>query len=138
MEKLLKHKDLENQLADAKFQQSELKFKSLQERCAKEKEIVSYMPLPVLLVGPADLALLVAKALAHIEELVQKCKIQEESEKQLRAQLAVYTDKYQEFQTTLSKSNQVFETFKSEMDKVSGPAKVKQYKMTFTDQPRSV
>lgn len=63
---------------------------------------------------------LLSKALAHIEELVQKCKIQEESEKQLKAQLAVYTEKYQEFQTTLSKSNQVFETFKSEMDKVSG------------------
>ena len=54
-----------------------------------------------------------------MEELLQRCKIQDESEKQLKAQLAVYTEKYQEFQSTLSKSNQVFETFKSEMEKMT-------------------
>ncbi len=40
VEKLLKHKDLENQLANAKFQQSELKLAELSERHKSEKAIV--------------------------------------------------------------------------------------------------
>ena len=31
----------------------------------------------------------------------------------------MYTEKYEEFQTTLKKSNQVFESFRTEMDKVN-------------------
>lgn len=34
-------------------------------------------------------------------------------------QLSLYTEKFEEFQTTLSKSNEVFTTFKQEMEKVS-------------------
>ena len=33
-------------------------------------------------------------------------------------QLSLYTEKFEEFQSTLSKSNEVFTTFKQEMDKV--------------------
>ena len=40
VEKILKHKDLENQLANAKFQQSELKLAELSERHKSEKTIV--------------------------------------------------------------------------------------------------
>lgn len=50
--------------------------------------------------------------------MIKKCEFHQEAEKQLRAQLATYTEKYDEFQNTLKKSNQVFESFKSEMDKV--------------------
>ena len=52
-------------------------------------------------------------------EARQKVQVLEEQEKQLRAQVALYTDKYEEFQQTLSKSNEVFQSFKSEMEKVS-------------------
>lgn len=34
-------------------------------------------------------------------------------------QVALYTEKYEEFQGTLQKSNDVFQSFKVEMDKVS-------------------
>lgn len=34
-------------------------------------------------------------------------------------QVGLYTEKYEEFQQTLSKSNEVFSSFKVEMDKVS-------------------
>lgn len=34
------------------------------------------------------------------------------------SQLSLYTEKFEEFQTTLSKSNEVFTTFKQEMEKV--------------------
>ena len=35
-----------------------------------------------------------------------------------RLQLSLYSDKFEEFQRTLNKSNEVFGTFKKEMDKV--------------------
>ena len=58
--------------------------------------------------------------IAEAVEARQKVQVLEEQEKQLRAQVALYTDKYEEFQQTLSKSNEVFQSFKSEMEKVSG------------------
>ena len=36
----------------------------------------------------------------------------------LKEQVALYTEKYEDFQSTLTKSNQVFQSFKTEMDKV--------------------
>ena len=38
---------------------------------------------------------------------------------QLRSQLNSYTEKYEEFQNTLDKSNKIFTSFKKEMDDVS-------------------
>jgi septal ring factor EnvC (AmiA/AmiB activator) len=55
----------------------------------------------------------------RVAELTKSCEFHMEAENQLRAQLAVYTQKYDEFQATLSKSNQVFESFKVEMDKMN-------------------
>ena len=49
----------------------------------------------------------------------KKISVLEEQEKQLRAQVALYAEKYEEFQQTLAKSNEVFQSFKTEMDKVS-------------------
>ena len=40
-------------------------------------------------------------------------------EKELSAQLAYYADKFEQFQDTLSKSNDIFTTFKQEMEKMS-------------------
>jgi hypothetical protein len=48
----------------------------------------------------------------------QKIELLEAQEKQLRSRVALYTEKYEEFQTTLANSNDVFQSFKSEMDKV--------------------
>lgn len=53
-----------------------------------------------------------------ITELTKKCEHHAKAEEQLKAQLKVYTEKYEEFQNTLSKSNEVFGSFKTEMDKV--------------------
>lgn len=55
----------------------------------------------------------------HIKELTKKCEFHIETEKQLKSQLGMYTEKYEEFQTTLKKSNSVFESFKAEMDKMT-------------------
>ena len=48
----------------------------------------------------------------------KKIELLEAQEKQLRAQVSLYTEKYEEFQQTLGKSNEVFQSFKSEMEKV--------------------
>ena len=37
---------------------------------------------------------------------------------ELRGQLSLYSEKFEEFQKTLTRSNEVFGTFKKEMDKV--------------------
>jgi len=51
--------------------------------------------------------------------LTKKCEFHQESETQLKSQVTLYTQKYEEFQSTLSKSNQVFESFRAEMDKLT-------------------
>ncbi len=48
-----------------------------------------------------------------------KCELMKEQEHQLKQQLTLYMDKFEEFQTTLAKSNEVFTTFRQEMEKVS-------------------
>jgi hypothetical protein len=40
------------------------------------------------------------------------------TEKELRAQLSLYAEKFEQFQETLTKSNEVFNTFKQEMERV--------------------
>lgn len=97
IEKVLKHKDLELQLANAKFQQSELKLTELTERSKKEKMIYESQAI----------------------ELTKRCEVHMEAEAQLKSQLTIYTQKYEEFQGTLTKSNQVFESFRTEMDKMT-------------------
>lgn len=96
-EKIMKHKDLENQLMNAKFQQSELRVAEIGEKVKKYEE--------------------------YIANLNKKCEYHMSSEAQLKAQLAVYTEKYEEFQTTLNKSNDVFNSFKTEIDKMNKKVK---------------
>jgi len=52
-------------------------------------------------------------------ELTKKCEFHQDSENQLKSQVTLYTQKYEEFQATLSKSNEVFESFRAEMDKLT-------------------
>jgi len=93
IDKILKHKDLELQLVQAKLDKAEAEKKELAERSGKEREVL----------------------LAQTLESVKKNQMLEQNEKHLRAQIELYTEKYDEFQSTLSKSNTVFNNFKSEM-----------------------
>uniref|UniRef100_A0A1A7ZHG4 Taxilin gamma n=1 Tax=Nothobranchius furzeri TaxID=105023 RepID=A0A1A7ZHG4_NOTFU len=45
-----------------------------------------------------------------------KCEMMKEQEVQLKQQLSLYMYKFEEFQTTLAKSNEVFTTFRQEME----------------------
>lgn len=97
IEKVLKHKDLEGQLAEARLQQVNLQLKEEHEKNIVEKQTM----------------------IAETCEARKKVAIMEEQEKQLRNQVALYAEKYEEFQSTLAKSNDVFQSFKTEMDKMT-------------------
>jgi len=51
-----------------------------------------------------------------------------ENETALRGQITMYSDKYEEFQGALTRSNEVFNSFKAEMEKVRV---TNAYKITF-------
>lgn len=94
IEKVLKAKQLELQLCEAKLQQQNIIVQEEMENHLREKHSV-------------------------LEESLgykKKCEELLRTEAELRAQLALYTEKFEEFQTTLTKSNEVFATFKKDMD----------------------
>jgi len=58
----------------------------------------------------------------HFQDMTQyqaKCQELQATEMNLRSQISLYTDKYDEFQNALTRSNEVFGGFKGEMEKVS-------------------
>ncbi|XP_024388593.1 uncharacterized protein [Physcomitrium patens] len=56
-----------------------------------------------------------SKSRLYKEQIAHQLKVEQD----LRAQLALYGDKFEQFQETLTKSNEVFATFKKEMEKMS-------------------
>lgn len=89
LEKLMKHRELEQQLNEAKLQKAAAILKEEQERNLKEKEIL----------------------VLQATEGVKKSTV-------LEAQLTMYKDRYEEFQATINKSNDMFQKLKAEMDKM--------------------
>ncbi|XP_045779523.1 gamma-taxilin isoform X2 [Maniola jurtina] len=97
VEKMAKQMTLESQLSDAKLQKAALEHQAEKERLLSDLE---------------TLKMNLAQYRAKNMEL-------QGNESGLRSQLAVYTDKYDEFQNALVKSNQVFGGFKEQMEKMS-------------------
>ncbi|XP_070567518.1 alpha-taxilin-like isoform X7 [Ptychodera flava] len=97
IEKMFKHKELELQLSDAKLQESGLNLAQEKERNLREKTVI----------------------LTEAADYQRKCEALQAQEVQLKGQLAIYTEKFEEFQGTLTKSNEVFQQFKQEMDKMT-------------------
>ncbi|XP_055512655.1 alpha-taxilin-like [Leucoraja erinacea] len=97
IDKVFKHKDLQQQLIDAKLQQAQELLKEAEEKHQKEKDYL----------------------LKETVESQRMCELMKQQEVHLKQQLALYTGKFEEFQTTLSKSNEVFTTFRQEMEKMT-------------------
>ncbi|XP_056412920.1 alpha-taxilin [Hyla sarda] len=97
IDKVFKHKDLQQQLVDAKLQQAQEMLKEVEERHQREKDFL----------------------LKEAVESQRMCELMKQQETHLKQQLALYTEKFEEFQNTLSKSNEVFTTFKQEMEKMT-------------------
>ncbi|XP_069032450.1 alpha-taxilin [Embiotoca jacksoni] len=97
IDKVVKHKDLQQQLVDAKLHQAQELLKESEERHDREKDFL----------------------LKEAVESQRMCELMKQQEVHLKQQLSLYTEKFEEFQTTLSKSNDVFTTFKQEMEKMT-------------------
>ncbi|XP_054717796.1 alpha-taxilin-like [Uloborus diversus] len=97
MEKVVQQKDLETQLAKAKHAKINLLLKQETEKFLREKQSL----------------------LENMSDLQKKCTVLTSNELTLRTELADYTAKYEEFQTILNKSSQVFASFKNDMESTS-------------------
>ncbi|XP_040192806.1 gamma-taxilin [Rana temporaria] len=97
IDKVFKHKELQQQLIDAKLQQTAQLMKEAEERHQREREFL----------------------LNEATETRQKFEELKHQETQLKQQLSLYMDKFEEFQTTMAKSNELFTTFRQEMEKMT-------------------
>lgn len=97
MEKVVQQSNLEAQLAKAKHAKINLLLKQETEKFLREKQTL----------------------LENMSELQKKCTLLTSNELKLRTELGDYTSKYEEFQTVLNKSSQVFASFKNDMEAVS-------------------
>ncbi|XP_007944482.1 beta-taxilin [Orycteropus afer afer] len=97
LDKIFKHRELQQKLVDAKLEQAQEMMKEAEERHNREKEYL----------------------LNQAAEWKLQAKVLKEQETVLQAQLTLYAGRFEEFQSTLTKSNEVFATFKQEMDKTT-------------------
>ncbi|KAM6181793.1 beta-taxilin [Erethizon dorsatum] len=97
LDKIFKHRELQQKLVDAKLEQAQEMMKEAEERHNREKEYL----------------------LNQAAEWKLQAKVLKEQETVLQAQLTLYSGRFEEFQSTLTKSNEVFATFKQEMDKTT-------------------
>ncbi|KAH0622347.1 hypothetical protein JD844_024568 [Phrynosoma platyrhinos] len=97
LDKIFKHRELQQKLVDAKLEQSQEVMKEAEERHQREKEYL----------------------LNQAAEWKLQAKMLKEQETVLQAQLTLYSERFEEFQKTLTKSNEVFASFKQEMDKMT-------------------
>ncbi|XP_022619532.1 beta-taxilin-like isoform X2 [Seriola dumerili] len=101
LEKINKHRDLQHKLTEAKLQQANALLAEAEEKHKREKEY--------LLVQAAEWKLQ-AQTLREQGTVMQ-------------AQLTLYAQKFDEFQATLAKSNEIYVRFKKEMDNMSAKMK---------------
>ncbi|KAM7041451.1 gamma-taxilin-like [Molossus nigricans] len=97
IDKVFKRKELQQQLGDAKLQQTTQLIKEADEKHLREREFL----------------------LKEATESRYKYEEMKHQEVQLKQQLSLYIDKFEEFQTTMAKSNELFITFRQEMEKMT-------------------
>jgi len=101
LEKLNKHRDLQLKLADTRLEQSNALLAEAEEKHKREKEYL----------------------LREAIDKTKKCYAMKEQELTLKKKLTLYSQKFDEFQITLAKSNDIYVSFKQEMDKMTGKMK---------------
>lgn len=97
VEKLLEQIHIETELGEAKMAKARMEMANERELMLREN----------------------TKLLMELDECRGKVRGLQETEVGLRGQLSLYTDKYDEFQTALTRSSEVFNGFKGEMEKMS-------------------
>ncbi|CAL8274406.1 unnamed protein product [Merluccius merluccius] len=97
LEKVFKHRDLKEKLLETKLTQANMILKEAEERHKLEKE----------------------RLLKQAAEFKLQSKTLKEQEVDLKIQLATYSEKFDEFQGTVSKSHGIYASFKQDMDKMT-------------------
>nr|KAF6320744.1 hypothetical protein mPipKuh1_018297 [Pipistrellus kuhlii] len=97
IDKVFKHKEVQQQLVDVKLHQTSQLIKEADEKHQREREFL----------------------LKEATESRHKYEQMRQQEVQLKQQLSLYMDKFEEFQTTMAKSNELFTTFRQEMEKMT-------------------
>ncbi|XP_077437787.1 taxilin beta b [Vanacampus margaritifer] len=97
LEKVFKHRDLKEKLLDTKLTQANLLLKEAQEKHKLERELL----------------------LQKAAEYRSQAKLLKENEVDMKAQLDMYSKKFDEIQGTVSKSNSIYSSFKQDMDKMA-------------------
>ncbi|XP_071772119.2 beta-taxilin isoform X1 [Centroberyx gerrardi] len=97
LEKINKHRDLQQKLAEAKLEQANALLAEAEEKHKREKEYL----------------------LREAIDKTKKCFAMKEQELAMKKKLTLYSQKFDEFQATLAKSNDIYVSFKQEMDKMT-------------------
>ncbi|XP_023131265.2 alpha-taxilin isoform X1 [Amphiprion ocellaris] len=101
LEKINKHRDLHHQLTEAKLQQANALLAEAEDKHKREKEYL----------------------LREAIDKTKKCFAMKEQELTMKKKLTLYAQKFDEFQATLAKSNEIYVRFKKEMDNMSDKMK---------------
>ncbi|KAM6992823.1 LOW QUALITY PROTEIN: beta-taxilin [Tautogolabrus adspersus] len=97
MEKINQRRDLQHKLTEAKLQQTNALLTEAEEKHRREKEYL----------------------LREAIDKTKKCFAMKEQELAMKKKLTLYGQKFDEFQETLSKSNEIYVRFKNEMENMS-------------------
>ncbi|KAI7799960.1 beta-taxilin isoform X1 [Triplophysa rosa] len=97
LEKIFNHRDLQQKVSDAKLEEAKMLLKEAEEKHKREKEYL----------------------LTQAAEWKLQAKELKEQHTVMQAQIVLYSQKFEEFQGTLSKSNEIYCTFKQEMEKMT-------------------
>ncbi|XP_029903797.1 alpha-taxilin isoform X1 [Myripristis murdjan] len=97
LEKINRHRDLQQKLAEAKLEEANALLAQAEEKHKREKEYL----------------------LREAIDKTKKCYTLREQELAMKKKLTLYAQKFDEFQETLAKSNEIYISFKQEMDKMT-------------------
>ncbi|XP_055284561.1 gamma-taxilin-like isoform X2 [Moschus berezovskii] len=98
---VIRHKEFQQHLVDAKLQQTTQLIKEADEKHQREREFL----------------------LKEATESRHRYEEMKQQELQLKQQVSLYMDKFEEFQTTMEKSNELFTTLRQEMEKMTDKMK---------------
>ncbi|XP_068609763.1 beta-taxilin isoform X1 [Brachionichthys hirsutus] len=97
LEKFNSRRDLQQKLSEAKVQQANARLAEAEDKHRREKEYL----------------------LREAIDKTKKCFAMKEQELSMKKKLTLYAQKFDEFQETLAKSNQIYAHFKKEMEKMT-------------------
>ncbi|KTG37853.1 hypothetical protein cypCar_00000929 [Cyprinus carpio] len=122
LEKIFKHRDLQQKLSDAKLEEANMLLSQAEEKHNREKEYLLKEAIEKTkkCYAMKEQELQMKKQLlTQAAEWKLQAKELKEQHTVMQAQLVLYSQKFDEFQNTLAKSNEIYITFKQEMDKMT-------------------